>query len=182
VLLPAERDDLLRRARSAAKNALGIRGGEMFAAPAGKLQEPARVLVTWKRDGRSRGSAGPAASGRPLAEEVERCAVAALLQDPRFPPSTARDYPRLALEIAVLGPLEPVPGPEAVEIGKHGLSIEKGSRRCVLLPSVPLEWRWDPGQFLEQLCLKAGLPADAWAAGRDVGLYRFEADVFGDSA
>ena len=108
--------------------------------------------------------------------------MAALLQDPRFPPSTPRDYPRLALEIAVLGPLEPVPGPEAVEIGRHGLSIEKGSRRCVLLPSVPLEWRWDAGQFLEQLCLKAGLPGDAWSGGRDVSLYRFEADVFGDSA
>ncbi len=117
-----------------------------------------------------------------MAGEVERCAVAALLQDPRFPPSTARDYPRLTVEIAVLGPLEPILSPDDVEIGRHGLSVEKGSRRAVLLPAAPLEWNWDAVQLLEQLCLKAGLPAGAWKDGRDVKLYRFEADVFGDSA
>jgi uncharacterized protein (TIGR00296 family) len=116
-----------------------------------------------------------------LATEVERCAVAALLQDPRFSPSTARDYPRLGVEIAVLGSLEPVGGPESVEVGRHGLAVEKGNRRSLLLPSAPLEWHWSAVQFLEQLCLKAGLPADAWAGARDLELYRFEAEVFGDS-
>jgi AmmeMemoRadiSam system protein A len=182
MLLPAERDSLIRRAHTVARRALGIRPGVPAPEPAGRLLEPGRVLVTWKRDGRPRGSAGSAEAVRPLAEEVERCAVAALVQDPRFPPSTARDYPRLTVEIAILGPLEPIHSPDAVEIGRHGLSVEKGSRRAVLLPAVPLEWRWNAVQFLEQLCLKAGLPASAWTEGRDATLYRFEADVFGDSA
>ncbi len=182
MLCPVERDSLIRLAHAAARKALGIRPGEPVPERDGGLLEPGRVLLTWRRDGRPRGSAGPAQAFRPLVEEVERTAVAALLEDPRFPPSTARDYLLLTVEIAVLGPFEPIHSPLAVEIGRHGLSIEKGSRRAVLLPAVPLEWRWDAVQFLDQLCLKAGLPASAWNEGRDVKLYRFEADVFGDSA
>jgi AmmeMemoRadiSam system protein A len=182
MLLPAERDSLIRQAHAAARRALGIRPGEPIPEPASRLLEPGRVLVTWKRDGRPRGSSGSAEADRPVAEEVGRCAVAALLEDPRFPPATTRDYPRLAVEIAILGPLEPIYSPDDVEIGRHGLSVEKGSRRGLLLPAVPLQWRWDAIQLLEQLCLKAGLPASAWTEGRDVKLYRFEAEIFGDSA
>jgi uncharacterized protein len=182
MLLPAERDSLIRRAHTVARRALGIRPGVPAPEPAGRLLEPGRVLVTWKRDGRPRGSSGSTEAVSPVAEEVERCAVAALLEDPRFPPATARDYPRLTVEIAILGPLEPIHSPDAVEIGRHGLSVEKGSRRGLLLPAVPLEWRWDAVELLDQLCLKAGLAASAWTEGRDVKLYRFEAEVFGDSA
>jgi AmmeMemoRadiSam system protein A len=181
MLLPLERDLLVRFARAAATKALGIRAGEALEAPAGPLAEPGGVVVTWRRDGRPRGSAGPARTPGPLFEEAGRCAVAALLQDPRFPPSTARDYPRLSLEIAVLAAFEPISSPEAIEIGRHGLAVEKGSRRAVLLPAAALEWKWDAAQFLEQLCLRAGLPGSAWSEGRDLKLYRFEAEVFGDS-
>jgi uncharacterized protein len=182
VILPAERAELVARARQAAAKVLGVRTAASPGPAQGRLSEPGRVVVTWKRDGRPRGSAGPSDDPRPLSEEGERCAVAALRQDPRFAPATARDFPRLSVEIAVLGALEPLEGPEGIEIGRHGLAVRKGSRGSLLLPSAPLEWSWDARQFLEQLCLKAGLPGDAWETGRDLQLYRFDADVFGDSA
>ena len=47
-------------------------------------------------------------------------------------------------------------------IGKHGLRIAKGDRHGLLLPGVAVEHRLDAVGFLEKVCQKAGLPADAW--------------------
>ena len=63
--------------------------------------------------------------------------------------------------------------------GKHGLVIEKGMRRGLLLPQVPVEWGWDRDEFLVHICRKAGLPADAWKSP-DTQLFVFSAQVFNE--
>jgi uncharacterized protein len=82
----------------------------------------------------------------------------------------------------VLGPLEPIdPFDEhAFEIGRHGLVVEHGVRRGLLLPQVATEWNWDREMFLSQTCVKAGLPPDAWRKGATV--FRFAGDVFGETS
>jgi uncharacterized protein (TIGR00296 family) len=55
--------------------------------------------------------------------------------------------------------------PQDVEVGRHGLLISRGAQRGLLLPQVAVEWNWEREQFLEETCLKAGLPADAWQHG-----------------
>ena len=45
-------------------------------------------------------------------------------------------------------------------------------------PQVPVEWGWDRDEFLNQTCVKAGLPPDAWRRGADI--YAFAAEVFGE--
>ena len=82
--------------------------------------------------------------------------------------------------MSVLGPLEPVDptDPGAIVIGRHGLVVEQGALRGLLLPQVAPEWGWGRDELLAQTCIKAGLPPDAWRRGATV--YRFEADVFGD--
>ncbi len=173
----AERNELLLRARLAAARALGLPAGRRaLPVPAGRLAAPGAAFVTWKRGGRLRGCIGSVEARRPLAEDVEGNAVAALTRDPRFAPSPPRDLPQLTLSVSVLGPLEKVDAPEAIEVGRHGAVVEKGSRRALFLPQVAVEWGWDLSTFLGQLCLKAGLPEDAWAKGAT--LYRFEAEVF----
>jgi len=84
------------------------------------------------------------------------------------------------VEVSVLGPLEEIDprDPGAIEIGRHGLVVEKGRHRGLLLPQVAIEWGWDRDQFLSQTCTKAGLAPDCWQCGAKV--YRFAADVFGD--
>ena len=77
-------------------------------------------------------------------------------------------------------PLEPIVGVEEIEIGRHGLVIEKASHRGLLLPQVATQWKWDGQQFLVQTCRKAGLPKDAWRDGARI--WRFEAEVFGEDA
>ena len=49
-----------------------------------------------------------------------------------------------------------------IVIGRHGLQIARGERRGLLLPGVATEHHLDARQFLEQVCLKAGLDRNDW--------------------
>jgi uncharacterized protein (TIGR00296 family) len=66
-----------------------------------------------------------------------------------------------------------------IEVGRHGLLVERGWRRGLLLPQVAPEWGWDARMFAAYTCEKAGLPMDAWPHG-GATMYRFEAEVFGE--
>jgi AmmeMemoRadiSam system protein A len=172
-----DRELLLRLAREALAAHVG-------AAPAhvpGALEVFERLagaFVTLHCHGELRGCIGHLEPNQPLGSVVARCAVAAGTTDPRFPPITPSELAQLDIEISLLGPLEPIAGPEEIEIGLHGLVIEKGWQRGVLLPQVAVEMRWDAATFLAQTCHKAGLSRDAWQRGATV--WRFEADVFGE--
>jgi AmmeMemoRadiSam system protein A len=137
------------------------------------------AFVTLHRDGQLRGCVGHIEMEEPLVDVVRRCAVAACSSDPRFPAVAASELPQIALELSLLGPLEPIGGPDQIEIGRHGLVVEGGWHRGLLLPQVATEWNWNARQFLEHTCRKAGLSPDAWK--HDAKLWRFEAEVFGDT-
>jgi AMMECR1 domain-containing protein len=94
-----------------------------------------------------------------------------------FNPLTPGELDDLDIEISIMGPLEPCPDPQLVEIGRHGLIMRRGANQGLLLPQVPVEWGWDREQFLAQTCRKAGLPANAWREP-DTEIYWFEAVVF----
>jgi AmmeMemoRadiSam system protein A len=180
-LSPEQRSALLARARFAAARALGIPSQEFSPPdPAGRLLEPGMSFVTWKKGGQLRGCIGSIEPVRPLWADVQANAVHALLDDPRFPPATARELASLELEISVLSPFVPARDPlHTVTIGVHGLLVELGHRRGILLPQVPVEWEWDVPTFLGQACRKAGLPHEAWKDG-DAAISTFEAEVFGE--
>lgn len=144
------------------------------------LPDASGVFVTIKRAGTLRGCLGTLRNERGLAAEVSRCASEAASADPRFPPVEREDLPGLRVEVSVLGPLEPIdPSPEAFTIGVHGLVVDDGSHRGLLLPQVAVEWGWSAEEFLSHTALKAGLPPDAWRRPC-TRVYRFAAEVFGD--
>lgn len=176
MLTGAQRADLLALARRAIDARVA---GEPPVRPAPMdLPEASGVFVTIKRRGELRGCLGTLETGR-LETDVARCAADSASADPRFPPVGGDELPELHLELSVLGPLERIePSPGAFTIGVHGLVVEQGHRRGLLLPQVATEWAWTPEQFLRQTCVKAGLPPDAWQRGATV--YRFDAEVFGD--
>ena len=138
------------------------------------------AFVTIKCRGTLRGCLGTLQCDRSLAEEVARCAGDASCRDPRFPPVQIEELEHLTIEVSVLGELEPIDplSGEAITIGVHGLVIEKGYRRGLLLPQVATEWGWNVEEFIRHTCIKAGLPPDAWRTGARV--YRFAAEVFGE--
>jgi AmmeMemoRadiSam system protein A len=137
------------------------------------------AFVTLKKHGELRGCIGTLECRRSLAEEIARVAVSAALEDPRFSPVRPSELDDLDVEVSVLGPLEPIDpaDPSAIEIGRHGLVVEHGARRGLLLPQVATEWNMDRESFLAHTCAKAGLAVDCWRKGAKV--YRFAAEVFG---
>jgi uncharacterized protein len=147
--------------------------------PAALLLEATGVFVTVKVDGRLRGCLGRIES-RDLLSDVVQCAADAASEDPRFKPVTPEELDRVSIDLSVLGPLELLdpPDPRSVTIGTHGLVVEHGRCRGLLLPQVAIEWSWTAEQFLCQTCIKAGLAPDAWKSGATV--YRFDAQVFQD--
>ncbi len=164
-----------------ARNAVraSVTGREPGVPPPDDFPEATGAFVTLKRHGELRGCIGTLECRRPLAEEVARVAVSAALEDPRFAPLRESELADLEVEISVLGPLEPIDpsDPAAIEIGRHGLVVEQGRRRGLLLPQVATEWNMDRETFLAHTCAKAGLPGDAWR--QDATVYRFAAEVFG---
>ena len=74
--------------------------------------------------------------------------------------------------------VRPIADVGEIEVGRHGLVIVEGQNQGVLLPQVATEQSWDRDEFLRQICLKAGLPEDAWQEGAQ--LYVFTAEVFGE--
>ena len=167
-LTDAQQRALVEIARAAVVHAIGgARAGPAPPGDPGSWPDASGAFVTLKRDGQLRGCIGTLECQRPLAEEIARVAVSAAREDPRFDPVRPAELDDLDVEVSVLGPLEEIDprDPGAIEIGRHGLVVEQGRRRGLLLPQVAIEWGWDREAFLAQTCKKAGLPADCWLHG-----------------
>jgi len=175
----AEKEELLRIARQSIRRALGMadRPSDHPAKTfAGRLGEPGGAFVTLQLHGQLRGCIGYIQSSEPVAEVVREVAVKAALQDPRFPPVTRGEVDHLHIEISLLTPMAETRDPLEIEVGKHGLLLELGGRRGLLLPQVATEHGWGREEFLENTAWKAGLPRDAWKDPR-AHIYRFSAEI-----
>ena len=170
-----DRARLLGLARSAITAAVG--GGAMPEVSGGVFDDRAGAFVTLHSSGRLRGCIGQTQAKR-LADVISHCAVAAAFDDPRFPPVTADEVAQLVIELSILSPLERLDDPTKLEVGRHGLAVSFDGRRGLLLPQVAVEWDWTARTFLEQTCVKAGLPPDAWQRGAQ--LHVFEAEIFSE--
>ena len=174
-----EKQVLLAIARQAVRQ--GVLTGEEYIEPREEkaLNQRNGCFVTIKQHGKLRGCIGNFQSELPLFREVARMALASATHDPRFYPMKETDLESFSIEISVLSPLRKVDSTDEIEVGKHGIYIEKGYYRGVLLPQVASEHGWDRTTFLRQTCVKAGLPTNAWEAD-DAEIYVFSAQVFGE--
>ena len=163
VLEAASEPLLLDLARRAVADALG--GPSLELDPAqlpDDLQRLAGAFVTITRSGELRACMGRLDPGTPLYVNLVSAAESAARSDPRFPPILLSELPHLELEVSVLGPLVPLPDPAAFLPGVHGIVVERGWQRGLLLPQVASERHWGCEETLEAVCWKAGLSADAW--------------------
>ncbi len=127
-----------------------------------------------------RGCIGTIRSDEALFLNIARNAVSAGFKDPRFNPISKTEFENSRLEISVMGPLELCRDLTKIVVGKHGLLVKKAFYQGLLLPQVPVEWRWNRETFLQHTCLKAGLASDA-IHDPMVEFYTFEAMVFSES-
>jgi AmmeMemoRadiSam system protein A len=173
----ADRRKLLRLAREAivahvsGRPAPAVEETDAIARPAG-------VFVSLHKRGDLRGCIGHIEADQPLVRAVARYAVAAATSDPRFAGVTESELGDVEIELSILSPLEAVSNIDEIEIGRHGLLVEMGWNRGLLLPQVATEWQWDRETFIAQTCHKAGLALDAWKKGATI--WKFEAEVFGE--
>jgi AmmeMemoRadiSam system protein A len=131
-------------------------------------------------DGNLRGCIGVIEGRGSLAAEVVANARAAALEDPRFRPVAAAEVAGLHIEVSALTPLRRVAGPAEIEVGRHGIFLEKGHHKAVFLPQVAPEQGWDLPTTLDHLARKAGLAAGDWR--NETELHIFEADVVSEES
>ena len=156
-----------------------------------KLMEHCGVFVTLNslREGKRelRGCIGFPYATSPLAHAVIESAINSATGDPRFPPVSIEELDHIVFEVSVLTPPQPIKVekpqdyPSEIKVGRDGLIVEKGYYKGLLLPQVPVEWRWDEEEFLCQCCLKAGLPPDCWLT-RGTRIYKFQAIIFEETS
>ena len=172
VLEPADQKALLGLARRTLERwfATGTVPMPRGYSPATRRRQGA--FVTLYAHGELRGCIGHMAEDRPLVQNVGAMALLAATEDPRFPPLGPDELKDVEIEISVLSPLVPVAGPEAVVVGRDGVQIRKDGHVAVFLPQVAGEQGWDHDTLLSQLCLKAGLPGDAWKNGAEFWTFR----------
>jgi AmmeMemoRadiSam system protein A len=171
-----ERGRLLALARRALE--AQVRREALPASPEGGVFElPRGAFVSIHRHGELRGCLGRLEPER-LADTIIHLAAVVSDSDPRFDPVQASELDEIALEISVLTPEWMIATVDEIEIGRHGLIVEQGYRRGLLLPKVAVEHGWTVTTFLEHTCVKAGLPRDAWQRGARLEV--FEAEVFGE--
>lgn len=129
-------------------------------------------------DGQLRGCIGHMIGQGSLFSELENLAIAAGTQDPRFPAIIEEELSDISYEVSVLSIMKETAA-EDVIAGTHGLMIKNGVFSGVLLPQVALERGWDRVTFLEQTCLKAGLPKDIWQDPNTI-ILTYTAQVFSE--
>ncbi len=147
-----------------------------------RLRREGASFVTLTEHGRLRGCIGSLEARRPLALDVQQNAVGAAMHDPRFPPVSPQEVGELTIEISVLSQPEPLRYDGVADLcrklrpGVDGVVIEQNWHRATFLPQV-WEKLPDERQFLQRLCLKAGLTPDAYSRG-DLDVYTYQVEEF----
>jgi AmmeMemoRadiSam system protein A len=174
-LSEADRKSVLELARQAVVEAVSRKPPLENIPNTGVLEQRCGVFVTLRVRGRLHGCIGVMESVEPLGASIPRCAASAAMEDPRFNAMTPDELVELKIEVSLLSPLRRIQ-PEEIEIGKHGLLVEQGPHRGLLLPQVAVEHRLGREEFLKETCGKAGLAADAWKAP-ETRIYGFTCEV-----
>ena len=174
-LSEADRKSILELARRAVVEAVCQKRLLDEIPKTGLYEQKCGVFVTLHVRGRLRGCIGVIEAKDRLGESIVRCAASAALEDPRFSSMQPGELQDLNVEVSLLSPMELIQ-PEAIEIGKHGLLVEHGLHRGLLLPQVAVEHHLEREQFLRETCHKAGLAADGWKAP-ETRIYAFTCEI-----
>ena len=177
-----EKQTLLKLARQALED--GVRGQKLaqldIQALSPRLREQGASFVTLTVHGNLRGCIGALEPYQPLAEDVREHAIAAALQDYRFPNVVPEELAQIDIEVSRLTPPIPLEYTIPEELlsklrpGIDGVVLRDGARRATFLPQV-WEKLPDPADFLDNLCYKMGAAPGLWRQKLlDVLIYQVE--------
>jgi len=172
-----EKKEIIELARISIEKA--VKGGKLkdYEPKNSKLLEKRGAFVTLKKQGNLRGCIGYVLPEKPLFQTIIDAAESSALSDPRFPPVSEDEIENLEFEISVLTIPKKIDNIEEIQVGKHGIILEKGFYKGLLLPQVATEYGWDRKTFLEHTALKAGLNKKEW---KNADIKVFSAEVFSE--
>ncbi len=176
----------VRAARANIERKLGLEQIKIPSFPK-EFKEDSGVFVTLNTypDKELRGCIGYPEPVMPLSDAILDTSISAAIRDPRFPKVTLEEMDRIIIDVTLLTPpvdieySSPADLISKIVIGRDGLIARRSFHSGLLLPQVPVEWRWDVEEFLSHTCMKAGLPSDQWRKG-DVQFQKFSGTVFGE--
>ena len=164
-----EQNVLLRMARDAMER--GVKGEKLppldDSSLTPRLREEGASFITLTVRGQLRGCIGALEPYQSLAQDVREHAVAAALEDPRFPAVSERELNGIQIEVSRLTrplPLEYKDADDLLsKLHPHvdGVILRDAFHRATFLPQV---WEKipDPVEFLGNLCYKMGASLDLW--------------------
>ncbi len=141
------------------------------------------VFVTLNNQVGLRGCIGFPLPDKKLYNALVDAAIASATEDPRFPSVSSQELEEITFEVTVLSPPEIIhvsdttEYPSQIKVGRDGLIVRHGFTSGLLLPQVPIEYRWTEEEFLSHTCEKAGLPKDCWR-DKETQVQKFEGVVF----
>ncbi len=148
-----------------------------------KFDKEMGVFVTINRypSGDLRGCIGYPEPIMPLKDALVRSSTSAT-RDPRFPPLSENELDSIVIEVTLLTPPEevdcsPSDIPDHIQCGMDGLIVSYRNHSGLLLPQVPVEQGWDVLEFLDNTCLKAGLPPGTWKE-EGCNVKKFQGQIF----
>jgi len=145
-----------------------------------RLQAKSGTFVTLNKKGALRGCIGSLKSSETIIESVKRNALNAAFHDYRFDPLTPKELDQVEIEVSVLSEPEILKYEDGADLisklkpGEDGVIIRHGAARATFLPQV---WKQlsEPAEFLNHLCLKAGLAPDIWQTSKlEVLIYQVQ--------
>ena len=121
----------------------------------------------------------------PLYDVIHRVSISSAIEDPRFPSVSLEEMDEIVIELSILTAPILIKVENTNEyfnkivVGRDGLIAERGMRRGLLLPQVPVDHdrNWDVETFLSHTCVKAWLSKDAWKE-KETKIYSFQAILF----
>jgi len=168
-LTSQDKQILLRIARQSLE--LGVRGEQLSpldeATLTPCLREAGASFVTLTVRGDLRGCIGALEPYQPLAMDVREHAIAAALEDPRFPPVQPKELNQIEIEVSRLTVPRRLEYKDADDLllklnpNVDGVILRDGYRRATFLPQV---WEKipDKAEFLDELCYKMGSAPTTW--------------------
>ena len=148
-----------------------------------KFTAKAGAFVTINKQNSLRGCIGYPLPIKKLSNAIIDAAIAAATEDPRFPPINVDEIDQIIFEVTVLSPPAEINVKNyqdylsMIKIGRDGLIVESNYKSGLLLPQVPIEYKWNVKEFLEHTCEKAGLDKHAWM-DNDTKISKFEGIIF----
>jgi AmmeMemoRadiSam system protein A len=138
-----------------------------------EMIEQAGVFVSIKKFGELRGCIGTYLPTKDnVAEEIISNAISSATRDPRFDPVGADELPYLTYSVDILTKPEPVESMSQLDPKKHGIIVECGGRKGLLLPD--LEGVDTVEMQINICCQKGGI-----SPTEPIKIYRFEVKRYG---